>query len=211
MNTNTYLFIFIVSLAACADAPSGDVHRIIDRVDKGNKVTVMFATKQTNEQYCVYQNELTSITLQRDPAAAFALETATALTTNSVSVSNLNAALLLESGYTSRAYNTAPLALYPLLLCGGSLVSLPILRKKLLPASIALLSCGATSLFVHKAAAVQVEGKKVTRTIVEQLLADKTHVNDTAVQKLSRVLPWLVTENALPCPSLSKAQVETNK
>ena len=206
-----HLFIVLVSLSACADKPSGDAHRIISRVGKGGTVTALFATQQANEQYCVYQNELAASVLQRDPTSAFAFKTATLLTTHSVSKSNLVEALLLESGYTSRAYNTATSALYPLMLCGGSLVSLPILRQKMLPASIALLSCGATALFIRKAVFAQAEGEKVARTSVEQLLEDGTHDNDTAVHQLPQVLPWLVAENALSCPSAKKVQKEASK
>ena len=206
-----HLFIVLVSLSACADTPSGDAHRIISRVGKRGTVTALFATQQANEQYCVYQNELAASILQRDSASAFAFKTATLLTPNSVSKSSLVEALRLESGYMSRAYNTATSALYPLMLCGGSLVSLPILRKKLMPASIALLSCGATALFIRKATVAQAEGEKVARTSVELLLTDGTHDNDTAVRQLPRVLPWLVTENALPCPSAKKVQGEATK
>lgn len=211
MCIHRFFFTVVVLLSACAVAPSGNNRRIISKVDNGNTVVVLFATQLANEQYCVYKNELTSRTLTRNPALAFAFETATGLTTHSVSAKDLSEALLLESAHTSRAYNTALSALYPLLICGGSLVSLPILPKKLLPAGIALLSCGAAALFIHKATSVQTEGETLARTSVEQLLADETHANENIVNQLPRVLPWLVTENALPCPSTPKTQQEISK
>lgn len=208
---NKHFFIIIVLLSSCADTPSGDVHRILSRAAKGDTVSALFATQQANKQYCVYQNELTPSALQLDSAAAFALATATPLTTHSVSESDLVEALLLESGYTSRAYNVALSAFYPLLLCGGSLVSLPLLRQKLLPASIALVSCGATALFVNKAATAQAEGKKLARFSIARLLTDATHDDRTTVSQLQRVLPWLGTENTQPCPSRKRVQGEANK
>jgi len=206
-----YLLFFIVSLSACADAPASGTRQLFSEVGDGDRVTALFATQQANGQYCVYQNELTSQAWQRDPATAFAPATATALTTHSVSADALSEALMLESDYTSRAFNTAPATLSPLLLCGTALVSLPMWRKKLLPASTAVLSCGVAAFFIHRVTAAHAEGERVARVSVEQLLADEAHANDSAVHRLRRVLPWLVTENALPCLSASQAQVEASQ
>lgn len=205
-----YLFFFIVSLSACADVPASDTQQLFSEVDADAKVTALFATQQANGQYCVYQNELTATAQRRDPATAFALATATALTTHSVSAEALSEALLLESNHTSRAFNTAPAALYPLLLCGTALVSLPIWRKKLLPASAAVLACGVATFYVHQVTAAHAEGEKVARASVAQLLADEAHTNDRVVRRLRRVLPWLATENALPCLSAQQAHAETS-
>ena len=196
-----YSFIVILVLSACADAPSSDMQRIIRQADSGDTAVALFATEQENEQYCVYQNEVTSQVLTSNPTAAFAVETATLLTTHSVAADDLSAALLLESKHTSRAYNTAPSALYPLLLCAGSLVSLPIVRQKPWPASLALLSCGAAALFMRQAAMTTAAGERVARQSIEQLLAADTHTNDTMAQQLPRILSWLTTENSLPCPT----------
>ena len=207
---NNHLLTMVILLSACADVPSGDVQRIISRANNEDKVVALFATQQTNEQYCVYQNELATSAWRHDPAAAFAPATATLLTQHSVSADDLSEALLLESDHTSRAYNTAPAAFYPLLVCGGSLASWPFVHKKFMPA-IALLSCGAAALFIHRTATIQAEGDKIAHTSVEQLLANEIHDNDMGVHQLSRVLSWLVTENSLPCPAYQQAQGEANK
>lgn len=204
-------YLFIVSLSACADAPAGNTHQLFSEGGDSAKVTALFATQQANGQYCVYQNELTADAWQREPATAFALATATALTTHSVSADALSEALLLESDYTSRAFNTAPAALSPLLACGTVLVSLPMWRKKLLPASVAVLSCGVAALVIRRITAAHTEGERLARVSTAQLLADEAHVNDSAVHRLRRVLPWLVTENALPCRSAPQAQVEASQ
>ena len=205
-----YLFFFIVSLSACAYAPASDTRQLFSEDGDGDKVTALFATQQANGQYCVYQKELTANAWQRDPATAFAPASATALTSHSVSADALSEALLLESDHTSRAFNTAPAALYPSLLCGTALVSLPMWRKKLLPASTAVLACGVAVFFIHRLTAAHAEGERVARASVAQLLAEEAHVNDSAVKRLRRVLPWLATENALPCRSAPQTQVEAS-
>ena len=201
-----YSFTAIFSLVACADVPSSDIQRIVGKVDSGNAAVALFATEQENKQYCVYQNKLSFQAWLSNPASAFAVETATLLTTHSVSADDLSEALLLESN----AYNTAPSTFYPLLLCAGSLVSLPIVHKKLWPASLALLSCGAAALLMRQAVMTATKGGQVARHSIEQLLADNTHTNDTIAQQLPRVLFWLTTENSQPCPA-TKTQQDTHK
>ncbi len=198
---------FAIALAlssACAVAPAGDEHRLSGKLNNGGTVDVIFATQQANAQYCVYKHELTPRALQHNPAAILAR--ATALTTHSIAIDDLRKALLLESTYTSRAYNTAPSLLYPLPVCVAAVASLPILRQKLLAAGVALLSCGTSALSTHKAIAARAEGEKIARASIEQLLADATHRNDAVVTQLPRVLSWLVSESSSPCPSTAQQE-----